>query len=109
MFETRKDPDRRVGASVTRALAGHMFREAAFDVGGDACVQAATAAFEQIDVPLGHVASVAMAAVRFALRCESDVIQFGNTLPGLSMQSGSNACFTARIAANVGASKASAM
>ena len=60
MFKTRKDSNGRMRARVTRTLAGGMLREAALYVGGDAGVQAAATTFEQIDVPVGHVAIVAM-------------------------------------------------
>src|SRR5207342_2150117 len=51
MLEAREQAQRRMRARITRALARDMFGVATLDVGGDARVEAAVAAFDQIDVP----------------------------------------------------------
>ena len=56
---------RSASAEIPRAfVAVFVFRQAAFDVGRDAGVQAAIGAADQVDTPRGHVSSAACDAGR---------------------------------------------
>src|SRR4249919_2604641 len=72
MLEACEQAQRRMRARITRALARDMFGVAALDVGGDARVEAAVAAFDQIDVPAGHATSLVAAATTPDDRCRHD-------------------------------------